>query len=150
MQHLCPETRFRVSLQIILSTDIPYQNGIAISFSPDIREKVGRWPERRREIESVIDSGVRIGHAHLKVANLERSLAFYGGILGFQLMQRRAIRPLLSAQADTTTISVSTHGRAREGHRHLPARPASIMSPFSIPRAARSALRSGRRFSSPQ
>src|SRR5580704_2161756 len=34
-----------------------------------------------------IDAGVRIGHVHLKVADLERSLAFYGGVLGFQLMQ---------------------------------------------------------------
>jgi catechol 2,3-dioxygenase len=31
---------------------------------------------------------VRIGHVHLKVADLERSLAFYSGVLGFQLMQR--------------------------------------------------------------
>jgi catechol 2,3-dioxygenase len=30
----------------------------------------------------------RIGHVHLRVANLQRSLAFYQGILGFQLMQR--------------------------------------------------------------
>ena len=37
---------------------------------------------------SVIDPGVRIGHAHLKVSDLERSLAFYCGVLGFQLMQR--------------------------------------------------------------
>lgn len=32
--------------------------------------------------------GTRIGHVHLKVADLERSLAFYCGVLGFQLMQR--------------------------------------------------------------
>jgi catechol 2,3-dioxygenase len=31
---------------------------------------------------------VRIGHVHLKVADLERSLAFYCGVLGFELMQR--------------------------------------------------------------
>jgi catechol 2,3-dioxygenase len=31
---------------------------------------------------------VRIGHVHLKVANLDRALAFYCGVLGFQLMQR--------------------------------------------------------------
>jgi len=36
-----------------------------------------------------IDPGVRIGHVHLKVADLERALAFYCGVLGFQLMQRR-------------------------------------------------------------
>jgi catechol 2,3-dioxygenase len=35
-----------------------------------------------------IDPQVRIGHVHLKVADLERSLAFYCGILGFQLTQR--------------------------------------------------------------
>jgi catechol 2,3-dioxygenase len=35
-----------------------------------------------------IDAGVRIGHVHLKVSDLERSLAFYCDVLGFQLMQR--------------------------------------------------------------
>jgi catechol 2,3-dioxygenase len=35
-----------------------------------------------------IDSGVRIGHVHLKVADLERSLAFYRGVLGFELSAR--------------------------------------------------------------
>jgi catechol 2,3-dioxygenase len=35
-----------------------------------------------------IDPGVRIGHVHLKVADLERSLAFYCGVLGFELTQR--------------------------------------------------------------
>ena len=35
-----------------------------------------------------IDPGVTIGHVHLKVANLERALAFYRGVLGFELTQR--------------------------------------------------------------
>ena len=35
-----------------------------------------------------IDSQVRIGHVHLKVADLERSLRFYCDVLGFQLTQR--------------------------------------------------------------
>ena len=35
-----------------------------------------------------IDPRVRIGHVHLKVADLERALAFYVGVLGFQLTQR--------------------------------------------------------------
>src|SRR5687767_6171293 len=38
--------------------------------------------------EQPTDPGVRIGHVHLKVADLERSLAFYCGVLGFELMQR--------------------------------------------------------------
>src|SRR3712207_1690072 len=35
-----------------------------------------------------IGPGVRIGHVHLKVADLDRALAFYCGVLGFELMQR--------------------------------------------------------------
>jgi catechol 2,3-dioxygenase len=35
-----------------------------------------------------IDPAVRIGHVHLKVADLDRSLAFYCGVLGFALTQR--------------------------------------------------------------
>jgi catechol 2,3-dioxygenase len=38
--------------------------------------------------EAKIDAGVRIGHVHLKVSDLERSLGFYCGVLGFELMQR--------------------------------------------------------------
>jgi catechol 2,3-dioxygenase len=38
--------------------------------------------------EARIDGGVRIGHVHLKVADLERALGFYQGVLGFDLMQR--------------------------------------------------------------
>ena len=35
-----------------------------------------------------LDPGTRIGHVHLKVADLERALSFYCGVLGFELMQR--------------------------------------------------------------
>src|SRR5918994_5259416 len=35
-----------------------------------------------------VDPRVEIGHVHLKVADLERSIAFYNGILGFEVMQR--------------------------------------------------------------
>src|SRR3954465_8440433 len=35
-----------------------------------------------------IDPGVRIGHVQLKVADLERALDFYCGVLGFELTQR--------------------------------------------------------------
>ena len=35
-----------------------------------------------------IDAGTRIGHVHLKVADLDRALAFYCGVLGFELTQR--------------------------------------------------------------
>jgi catechol 2,3-dioxygenase len=35
-----------------------------------------------------IAAGARIGHVHLRVADLERALAFYCGVLGFTLTQR--------------------------------------------------------------
>lgn len=35
-----------------------------------------------------IPAGTRIGHVHLKVADIERALGFYCGVLGFDLMQR--------------------------------------------------------------
>jgi catechol 2,3-dioxygenase len=35
-----------------------------------------------------IDPGTDIGHVHLKVADLDRSIAFYRDVLGFELQQR--------------------------------------------------------------
>jgi catechol 2,3-dioxygenase len=39
-------------------------------------------------IEPVVNADVRIGHVHLKVADLERALAFYHGVLGLEITQR--------------------------------------------------------------
>src|SRR5262249_43377774 len=39
-------------------------------------------------ISKSIDPAVRIGHVHLKVADLERAIAFYRDVLGFELTQR--------------------------------------------------------------
>jgi len=53
-----------------------------------------------------IDPGVRIGHVHLKVADLERALAFYCGVLGFQLMQRYGSQaPLALVLADARSLA---------------------------------------------
>jgi catechol 2,3-dioxygenase len=38
--------------------------------------------------QKTIAPGVTIGHVHLKVADIERALGFYCGVLGFTLMQR--------------------------------------------------------------
>ena len=35
-----------------------------------------------------LDPRVRIGHVHLKVAELDRALSFYHGVLGFEITQR--------------------------------------------------------------
>jgi catechol 2,3-dioxygenase len=39
-------------------------------------------------VSSPINPQVRIGHVHLKVADLDRALKFYCGVLGFELQQR--------------------------------------------------------------
>jgi len=39
-------------------------------------------------VASPIDPRVDIGHVHLKVADLERALGFWVGVLGFELQQR--------------------------------------------------------------
>ena len=44
--------------------------------------------EAVRFVRVSIDSRVDIGHVHLKVADLERSLGFWCGVLGFDLQQR--------------------------------------------------------------
>ena len=43
---------------------------------------------QRMNASPPIAAGVRIGHVHLKVADIERALAFYCGVLGFELTQR--------------------------------------------------------------
>jgi len=35
-----------------------------------------------------IDPRVDIGHVHLKVADLDRAIAFYSGVLGFEITGR--------------------------------------------------------------
>jgi len=44
--------------------------------------------ESARTGRGSIDARVDIGHVHLKVADIERSLAFYCDVLGFELQQR--------------------------------------------------------------
>ena len=39
-------------------------------------------------MEYTVPSGTRIGHVHLKVSDLDKALAFYQGLLGFEIMQR--------------------------------------------------------------
>ncbi len=39
-------------------------------------------------VPTPIDPGTRIGHVHLKVADIDRALGFYSGVLGFAITQR--------------------------------------------------------------
>ena len=56
-----------------------------------------------------ITSCTRIGHVHLKVSDLERSLQFYCSVLGFELMQYRGARAaLISASGYHHHIALNT------------------------------------------
>jgi catechol 2,3-dioxygenase len=47
-----------------------------------------------------IHPAARIGHVHLKVADLDRSVAFYSGVLGFHVTQRYGPRAAFLAAGD--------------------------------------------------
>jgi catechol 2,3-dioxygenase len=48
----------------------------------------GSAPDADTRVSSQSFSGARLGHVNLKVADLERSLAFYNGVLGFKITKR--------------------------------------------------------------
>jgi catechol 2,3-dioxygenase len=69
----------------------------------------GKMPNESQSI----DPRVRIGHVHLKVADLERALAFYCGVLGFELMQRHGDEAaFVSAGGYHHHIGLNTWGSA--------------------------------------
>jgi catechol 2,3-dioxygenase len=50
--------------------------------------------------QNKIDENVRIGHVHLKVADIERSLSFYCDVLGFHITQRYGDSAVFIAAGD--------------------------------------------------
>jgi len=57
-------------------------------FRADIEVTVTTHPPEAPMPVAPIDPGTRIGHVHLKVADLDRALSFWRDILGFQVTQR--------------------------------------------------------------
>jgi catechol 2,3-dioxygenase len=65
--------------------------------------------------ERPIDPGVDIGHVHLKVADIDRSLDFYCGVLGFQLQVRVQDAAFISAGGYHHHIGLNTWESAGAG-----------------------------------
>ena len=92
---------------------------------------------------STIDPRVDIGHVHLKVADIERSLAFYTGVLGFELQQRlgdealRFSRGRLSPSHRPEYLAEQGRFRRRQGHDGA----LSCRDPLSRPATLADALR---------
>lgn len=53
-------------------------------------------------------AGTRIGHVHLRVSDLDRSLAFYVGVLGFSVMRRTPQAAFISAGGYHHHIGLNT------------------------------------------
>jgi catechol 2,3-dioxygenase len=73
-------------------------------------ETITQSDERQRPAPASepIDAGVKIGHVHLKVADLDRALDFYTGVLGFELTQRMPGAAFMSAGGYHHHIALNT------------------------------------------
>jgi catechol 2,3-dioxygenase len=85
---------------------------------------------------SPIIAGTRIGHVHLKVADLERALGFYCGVLGFEVMQRMG-----SGAAFISAGGYHHHIGLKAATLRRRAPPGCFTPPFSIPTARRWRMR---------
>jgi catechol 2,3-dioxygenase len=66
-------------------------------------------PTKQASPSRPISGGVSIGHVHLKVANLDRAIAFYRDVLGFELTERLGRdAAFLSAGGDHHHIGLNT------------------------------------------
>ena len=74
------------------------------AFEPDQPKE----PSHVRAPAQPIDPGVRIGHVHLKVADIERALPFYRDILGFEETYRRPGAVFMSAGGYHHHIALNT------------------------------------------
>src|SRR3954467_10259694 len=96
-----------------------------------------------------VPAGTDIGHVHLKVSDIEKSLAFYCGVLGFELTTRfGAQAAFLSAGGYPHHIGLNTW-ESRGGSPPPPGRPrrwaapASTTPPSAIPPGKTSRAPSG-------
>ena len=76
-----------------------------------------------------VPAGTRIGHVHLQVTDLDRALAFYHGLLGFEVMLHAGAAAFLSADGYHHHIGLNTW-RSRGG------RPAELAGAAGLYHAA--------------
>ncbi|MGI8525884.1 MAG: VOC family protein [Pseudolabrys sp.] len=70
---------------------------------------------------------MRIGHVHLKVADLQRALDFYAGVLGFELTTGRPGAAFISAGGYHHHIGLNTLGEQRRTAAPRPAPPGTAI-----------------------
>ena len=106
---------------------------------PHVRRKHARRGEGRGFSPGPSIPDVRIGHVHLKVADIERSLAFYVGVLGFELKARYGTRRAFIAAGDYHHHIGLNTWESKGGRPPPPGhdRPLSSRHPLPEPRGAR-------------
>lgn len=83
-----------------------------------------------------VDAGVRVGHVHLKVSDLDRAIGFYSGVLGFEVMQRYGSQAaFLSAGGYHHHIGLNTW-ESKGGHPPPPGTTGLFHSAFLYPTRA--------------
>jgi catechol 2,3-dioxygenase len=85
--------------------------------------------------ENPVHPGTRIGHVHLKVADIDRALAFYSGVLGFEVMQRGPSVAFISAGAYHHHIGLNTW-ESKGGHPPAPGTTGLFHTAFLYPTRA--------------
>ena len=87
----CGKAANRRLLRLIMSVSTSQaESGWLSRFGVSVFHSTGVIVKRDMDesVSRAIDPAVRIGHVHLKVADLERALTFYCGVLGFEVTQR--------------------------------------------------------------
>ena len=85
------------------------EGGVQMTTQPlDLDSLIQERPPERKEYSKTIADGTRIGHIHLKVADLQTSVAFYRDGLGFELMRFWGNAAFLSAGGYHHHIGMNT------------------------------------------
>ena len=79
-----------------------------------------------------IPEATRIGHVHLKVADIQRSLDFYCGLLGFELITMYGKDAAFISAGVTTIILALTPGSVKMAHLHRRTQQDFFTRPFFI------------------
>jgi catechol 2,3-dioxygenase len=73
------------------------EGGVVMTTQPlDLESLIKELPEERRATKAMVE-GTKVGHVHLKVSDLQASIAFYRDALGLELMRYWGSAAFLSA-----------------------------------------------------
>ena len=92
----------------------------------DVNDLFGELADPEAEPFDGLPSDTVMGHVHLKVADIPKTIEFYRDVLGFALMAQLGPKRPFSAQGATTTTSALTPGRAPAPGRRPPRPPRSV------------------------